>query len=202
MFACFSAAALLSPRRSYLFLGGMLASVMTTFFWMRFASWMFGGSGGALLYQVGRSRAQLRSGAVSSCDVVQHTAHVACQGSVAAMLLPPAPATDTAAAPPAPAAPPLLLPPAPPAGAPVLKGGTTNAVVSIARLLAAVDGAAPPPPPRRRVMCEVGVNGGHSSLLWYVPPSPLALHCDTVCTTRAPAPPQAARRARRGRRRV
>ena len=52
VFACFSAAALLSPRRSYLFLGGLLASVMTTFFWMRFASWMFG-SGGAMLYQVG-----------------------------------------------------------------------------------------------------------------------------------------------------
>lgn len=33
VFACFSAAALLSPRRSYLYLGGLLSSVLTTFMW-------------------------------------------------------------------------------------------------------------------------------------------------------------------------
>lgn len=49
VFACFSAAALLSPRRSYLYLGGLLSSVLTTFMWMRLASFVFGS--GALLYQ-------------------------------------------------------------------------------------------------------------------------------------------------------
>jgi FtsH-binding integral membrane protein len=49
VFACFSAAALLSPRRSYLYLGGLLSSVLTTFCWMRLASFVFGS--GALLYQ-------------------------------------------------------------------------------------------------------------------------------------------------------
>ncbi|KAL4419143.1 hypothetical protein ABPG77_002656 [Micractinium sp. CCAP 211/92] len=49
VFACFSAAALLSPRRQYLFLGGLLSSVLSTFFLMRFATWAFGG--GALLFE-------------------------------------------------------------------------------------------------------------------------------------------------------
>lgn len=43
VFACFSAAALLSPRRQYLFLGGLLSSVLSTFLLMRFATWAFGG---------------------------------------------------------------------------------------------------------------------------------------------------------------
>ena len=49
MFVCFSAAALLSPRRQYLYLGGILSSVLTTFMWMRLGTWVFGGS--AALFQ-------------------------------------------------------------------------------------------------------------------------------------------------------
>lgn len=49
VFACFSAAALLSPRRQYLYLGGLLSSILSTFFLMRMATWVFGGS--ALLFQ-------------------------------------------------------------------------------------------------------------------------------------------------------
>lgn len=48
-------------------------------------------------------------------------------------------------------------------GAPVLKGGTVDAVVSVARLLAALVQLPRAPP---RTVCEIGVNGGHSSLLW------------------------------------
>lgn len=67
VFACFSAAALLSPRRSYLYLGGLLSSVLTTFMWMRLAIWVFGS--GALLYQ-----AELYGGlAVFSAYVVYDT---------------------------------------------------------------------------------------------------------------------------------
>lgn len=54
LFACFSLAALLSPRRSYLYLGGILSSVLTTFMWMRLATWAFGGA--ALLWQVRKQR--------------------------------------------------------------------------------------------------------------------------------------------------
>ncbi|KAI3425031.1 hypothetical protein D9Q98_008409 [Chlorella vulgaris] len=49
VFACFSAAALLSPRRQYLYLGGLLSSVLSTFMLMRVASFFFGG--GALLFE-------------------------------------------------------------------------------------------------------------------------------------------------------
>jgi hypothetical protein len=49
VFACFSAAALLSPRRQYVYLGGLLSSVLTTFMWMRLGTWVFGG--GAALFQ-------------------------------------------------------------------------------------------------------------------------------------------------------
>eukprot|EP00884_Botryococcus_braunii_P005176 jgi/Botrbrau1/1465/Bobra.178_3s0022.1 len=49
VFGCFSVASMLSKRRSYLYLGGMLTSVLTTFALMRFATWMFGGA--LLLYQ-------------------------------------------------------------------------------------------------------------------------------------------------------
>jgi FtsH-binding integral membrane protein len=49
VFASFSAAALLSKRRSYLYLGGMLSSVLSTFMMMRFATLFIGG--GALLFQ-------------------------------------------------------------------------------------------------------------------------------------------------------
>ena len=45
VFACFSAAALLSPRRSYLFLGGALGSVMSFFMLARFATLFLGGRG-------------------------------------------------------------------------------------------------------------------------------------------------------------
>ncbi|EFN54542.1 hypothetical protein CHLNCDRAFT_56207 [Chlorella variabilis] len=49
VFACFSAAALLSPRRHFFYLGGLLSSVLSTFMVMRLATWFFGG--GALLFQ-------------------------------------------------------------------------------------------------------------------------------------------------------
>ena len=49
VFACFSAAALLSPRRQYLYLGGLLSSVLTSFMWMRLGTWVLGG--GAALFQ-------------------------------------------------------------------------------------------------------------------------------------------------------
>lgn len=49
VFACFSAAALLSPRRQYLFLGGLLSSVLSTFLLLRLATWAFGGA--ALLFE-------------------------------------------------------------------------------------------------------------------------------------------------------
>ncbi|PSC72482.1 Bax inhibitor 1 [Micractinium conductrix] len=49
VFACFSAAALLSPRRQYLYLGGILSSVLSTFLMLRLGSFFFGGA--ALLFQ-------------------------------------------------------------------------------------------------------------------------------------------------------
>jgi FtsH-binding integral membrane protein len=49
VFACFSGAALLSPRRQYLYLGGLLSSVLSTFLMMRLATFFLGG--GALLFQ-------------------------------------------------------------------------------------------------------------------------------------------------------
>lgn len=50
IFACFSGAALLSRRRSYLYLGGILSSVMSAMLMMRLGSWLFGGSG-AMVFQ-------------------------------------------------------------------------------------------------------------------------------------------------------
>lgn len=44
VFGCFSAAALTTRRRSYLFLGGYLSSAITGFMALRLASWAFGGS--------------------------------------------------------------------------------------------------------------------------------------------------------------
>ena len=49
VFACFSVAALLARRRSYLYLGGILSSAMSLFITMRFATWFVGG--GAALFQ-------------------------------------------------------------------------------------------------------------------------------------------------------
>jgi hypothetical protein len=49
VFACFSAAALLSPRRHYLYLGGLLSSVLSFFLLARLGTWVFGGA--ALLFQ-------------------------------------------------------------------------------------------------------------------------------------------------------
>jgi FtsH-binding integral membrane protein len=43
-FGCFSAAALLSRRREYLYLGGLLSSGVSILFWLQFASSIFGGS--------------------------------------------------------------------------------------------------------------------------------------------------------------
>jgi FtsH-binding integral membrane protein len=42
VFACFSAAALLSPRRSYLFLGGWLSSAVLGMLTVRMGGWMLG----------------------------------------------------------------------------------------------------------------------------------------------------------------
>ncbi len=42
VFACFSASALLTRRRAYLFLGGYLSSAVAALFALRLASWAFG----------------------------------------------------------------------------------------------------------------------------------------------------------------
>jgi FtsH-binding integral membrane protein len=42
VFACFSAAALIAERRSFLFLGGMIGSGLTTLFWLSFLNIFFG----------------------------------------------------------------------------------------------------------------------------------------------------------------
>lgn len=49
IFLCFSGAALLARRRSYLFLGGMLSSVLAVFATMRLVTWFTGG--GAALFE-------------------------------------------------------------------------------------------------------------------------------------------------------
>lgn len=43
-FGCFSAAAMLSRRREYLYLGGLLSSGLSILLWLHFASSIFGGS--------------------------------------------------------------------------------------------------------------------------------------------------------------
>lgn len=63
VFACFSGAALLSRRRSYLFLGGLLSSVLSTLALMRVATWFLGG--GALLFE-----AELYLGLLVFCGYV------------------------------------------------------------------------------------------------------------------------------------
>ena len=52
VFLCFAAAATLSPRRLYMYLGGMLSSLMTLLFTLRFSSLFFAGAAmyGAELY--------------------------------------------------------------------------------------------------------------------------------------------------------
>jgi FtsH-binding integral membrane protein len=49
IFGCFSAAALMARRRSYLFLGGLLSSAMSIMLVMRLGSWFFGSR--QLVYQ-------------------------------------------------------------------------------------------------------------------------------------------------------
>eukprot|EP00249_Psilotum_nudum_P006332 c19645_g1_i1 orf=131-892(+) len=44
IFVCFSAAAFFARRREFLFLGGILGSIVTAFCWLQFASMLFGGS--------------------------------------------------------------------------------------------------------------------------------------------------------------
>lgn len=63
VFACFSAAALLTQRRSYLYLGGLLSSAVSLFMTMRFATWIFGGR--ALLFE-----AELYLGLLMFCGYV------------------------------------------------------------------------------------------------------------------------------------
>eukprot|EP00887_Chlorella_sp_A99_P000028 scaffold16.g28.t1 len=48
VFACFSAAALASPRRQFLYLGGLLSSAVSALLVLRFGSWVLGG--GRLAY--------------------------------------------------------------------------------------------------------------------------------------------------------
>ncbi|PKU64672.1 Bax inhibitor 1 [Dendrobium catenatum] len=43
-FACFSGAAIVSKRREFLYLGGLLSAGFSILFWMRFASFIFGSS--------------------------------------------------------------------------------------------------------------------------------------------------------------
>lgn len=43
IFGCFSGAAVLAKRRSYLFLGGILSSAISIMIMLRFGSWLFGG---------------------------------------------------------------------------------------------------------------------------------------------------------------
>ena len=45
MFGCFTAISLFSKRRSYLFLGGIISSIVSCMFWYRTLSWLFGYSG-------------------------------------------------------------------------------------------------------------------------------------------------------------
>lgn len=71
VFACFSAAALLSPRRQYLYLGGLLSSVLSTFMLMRVASFFFGG--GALLFE-----AELYGGLAVFSGYVVYDTQVSC----------------------------------------------------------------------------------------------------------------------------
>ncbi|KAK9831452.1 hypothetical protein WJX81_006510 [Elliptochloris bilobata] len=49
VFTCFSVSAMLSQRRSWLYLGGTLSSAISLFAMMRLATWMFGGR--AMLFQ-------------------------------------------------------------------------------------------------------------------------------------------------------
>ena len=42
MFGCFTAVALFSKRRSMLFLGGLISSILSCMFWYRMICWMFG----------------------------------------------------------------------------------------------------------------------------------------------------------------
>lgn len=44
MFGCFTAFAMFSKRRSLLFLGGIISSLMACMFWYRMITWMFGAS--------------------------------------------------------------------------------------------------------------------------------------------------------------
>ena len=42
MFASFTAISLFSKRRSYLFLGGVISTIMTSLFWFSLGTWLFG----------------------------------------------------------------------------------------------------------------------------------------------------------------
>ena len=42
MFASFTAVSLFSKRRSYLFLGGVISTIMTSLFWFTLGTWLFG----------------------------------------------------------------------------------------------------------------------------------------------------------------
>ena len=60
VFGSFTAMALFSKRRSYLFLGGIISSIMSAMFWYRMMSWMFG-------YSDGFGMVYLMSGLFTAC---------------------------------------------------------------------------------------------------------------------------------------
>lgn len=51
-FACFSGAALVSKRREYLYLGGLLSSGLSILVWLQFASSLFGQSAAGFKIEV------------------------------------------------------------------------------------------------------------------------------------------------------
>lgn len=51
-FACFSGAAIVSKRREFLYLGGLLSSGFSILFWLRFASYIFGSSASMLNFEL------------------------------------------------------------------------------------------------------------------------------------------------------
>eukprot|EP00243_Klebsormidium_subtile_P004668 TRINITY_DN18816_c0_g1_i1.p1 TRINITY_DN18816_c0_g1~~TRINITY_DN18816_c0_g1_i1.p1 ORF type:complete len:255 (+),score=66.80 TRINITY_DN18816_c0_g1_i1:288-1052(+) len=75
VFACFSAAALLAQRRSYLYLGGVLSSAISVMMMLHLGSWLFGRS--AAMFQV-----ELYAGLVVFCAYVIYDTQVIVERAV------------------------------------------------------------------------------------------------------------------------